>query len=336
MFTAELTFQPWVAEAGYRWVRYNSLQHRNTEVRELPDEEWVLTENHDESPRRYRAEKPLSNEPALFRAFAEVGDRAACLAFANRYGMLDAEPSYFQLAQPLPKGVQIPGRFQVVPCDPEWYWTTFPPLFRTLIRVWDGVRSGDEEAYADVLSWEEFGDSHTWMFRPNRNRDNARGLLGCPIYSDWHSPSQWSGMEPPAEVAEAFLRQEMTKGLDIFGGGYGAALARVPDSERNVVRIIPQSLFKALFLQFAQAIAGNREQRPCKACGKWFELAPRHKGRKEFCNAACKVREYRERMKRTEELRAKGWSAKQIADEIQTELATVREWTKHKTRKKGK
>jgi hypothetical protein len=332
MIAAELTFRSWLAVAGYRWVRYDELGPlRGQEGHPKHMSGWMLTENHDtknpEPPRRYEPRDPLRDHPVMFREFAEIpwGDRAAATSFASKYGMLDADTRYYYPAYPLPPGVHIPARGLTIPCDPEAYWTETPAMFRVIIRVWESRRAKREKDLAELLRWEKSDSGYAWVCRPNPKRDNAPDLPVRIIYRNWGSPSApWEGIESLPEVANAFLRQEITKGLD--HGRYRAQFARDPASDRHLFQITPTNLLGALFLQLGQAIAGDREQRPCKECGKWFELVPQDKGRKEFCSDACKAKEYRERKKRALEMRAQGRTPKQIADEIKTGVETVRGW----------
>jgi hypothetical protein len=139
-------------------------------------------------------------------------------------------------------------------------------------------------------------------------------------------------MESLGEVAGAFLRQEISKGLD-SGFPYNLRFVGDPTNTGGRFQTTPHNLLGTLFLQLGQAIAGNREQRPCKACGNWFELVPHDKGRKEFCSDGCKAKDYRERKKRAIELRVAGNTPKQIAEVIQTDIESVKRWVASVKRK---
>ena len=60
--------------------------------------------------------------------------------------------------------------------------------------------------------------------------------------------------------------------------------------------VVADNLISAIWLQFALAAAGDREQRKCQECPTWFEIAP-GTGRPEkvFCSDACRMRAYRQR-----------------------------------------
>jgi hypothetical protein len=198
-----------------------------------------------------------------------------------------------------------------------------------------GTPKSQERELAELLRWEKTDAGHTWVCRTNLKKDVAQGLLQQPVNRNWPFPlAPWEGMESLLDIADTFLRQEITNGLD--HGRYRAQFARDPDSSRHIFQLTPANLLGALFLQLGQAIAGDTEQRPCKECGKWFELVPQDKGRKEFCSDACKAKEYRERKKRAIELRGAGQTPEQIAEATNTEVKTVKRWVGNKTKAKRK
>ena len=53
-----------------------------------------------------------------------------------------------------------------------------------------------------------------------------------------------------------------------------------------------------MWLQFANAIEGDRDYAQCVECASWFEIAP-GSGRpdKRYCSDACRMRAYRKRKK---------------------------------------
>jgi predicted RNA-binding protein Jag len=66
-------------------------------------------------------------------------------------------------------------------------------------------------------------------------------------------------------------------------------------------------------------------------CGTWFPVEPgvdARKARRKFCSAACKVADYRQRREQALALQAEGVPPRVIAERIDTDLATIREWLK--------
>jgi hypothetical protein len=89
----------------------------------------------------------------------------------------------------------------------------------------------------------------------------------------------------------------------------------------------PRSLWGAMCLQLAQAVAGDTHWRRCAGCGRWFELAPGLKKASAFvCSPACRSLAYRGRKLAARRLAAAGVPAAQIARELGSSAATVRGW----------
>lgn len=92
---------------------------------------------------------------------------------------------------------------------------------------------------------------------------------------------------------------------------------------------VPADLLGAIWAQFADAVAADRQYRRCPApgCGRWYELSPTAKGPdRNHCSVACKQRAYRHRRDRALELFKNRRTAEQIADELDTPVETVRRW----------
>jgi hypothetical protein len=95
------------------------------------------------------------------------------------------------------------------------------------------------------------------------------------------------------------------------------------------LQVIPKSLLGALWLQFALAVGGNKKYRACGTCGQWFELSPDiARTTKHFCSDACRSRAYRGRKERAQLLAAEGKSLKDIAEQLESEVKTVKGWLK--------
>jgi hypothetical protein len=76
-----------------------------------------------------------------------------------------------------------------------------------------------------------------------------------------------------------------------------------------VLRFVPKNLLGALWLQFALALDGNSEQRPCKECGKFMKIgggSDARTARRQFCSDACKTRHYRRKRKQVQQPKTEG------------------------------
>jgi hypothetical protein len=89
----------------------------------------------------------------------------------------------------------------------------------------------------------------------------------------------------------------------------------------------PKTLIEAIYLQFAETVAGRRRQQKCQGCGRWFELAPGvNRADRLTCTSACRQRAHRGRVARARELYAEGRSVKAIAAVLGSDPATIKGW----------
>jgi hypothetical protein len=103
------------------------------------------------------------------------------------------------------------------------------------------------------------------------------------------------------------------------------------DAERNrsTLRLVPDSLLGALWLEFGEAVAGDKGFRRCDQCDLWFELGvPGGRRSRLFCSGACRTRSHRARREKALEFHRQGKGAKEIAKATATGLTTVRKWLK--------
>jgi hypothetical protein len=101
-----------------------------------------------------------------------------------------------------------------------------------------------------------------------------------------------------------------------------------------VLELEPSSLLGAIWLQLAQAVAGDKEYRACASCGRSFELSPdTMRADAVYCKEACRARAYRNRKETAVKLASKGKTPRQIAKELGSDVDTVKGWL---ARSKGK
>jgi hypothetical protein len=89
-----------------------------------------------------------------------------------------------------------------------------------------------------------------------------------------------------AWVAEKPVKNALNEGLR----------GRVTVEFGTGLEVVPLSLIGALWLQFAQAVSGQRAFHPCDACGRLIELHPTaNRADRRYCGDACRARAYRKR-----------------------------------------
>jgi hypothetical protein len=143
--------------------------------------------------------------------------------------------------------------------------------------------------------------------------------------------------EDAFEVARKYVQKNVAGELH---GRVHTELVVEPGTNDLVLKMQPEDLRAAMWLQFAQAIAGKKQYRQCRVCAKWFEVLTDDDGRSArrlFCSDPCKSRDYRRRKERAVALRADGLlpdaiASRLAAEGLETDTDTVRKWVE----KKGK
>jgi hypothetical protein len=250
---------------------------------------------------------PLKEQPALFRTFANlpVDNREELLDFANQFGNLG-------------KTAEETLEFWIQEINALYHATT----------LWDMVRNNDLAALQACMRWDEgeYAEDGS-VIHPRRWYHEFSP--GTPRH--WAGTVEGLGPEPGnMALAARFLVQQrvnmrlMQTSLHLL---YDQALGRTK------FHIIPLHLLAAMWLQFAEAITGNKQYKMCKdwECGKWFEISPDERtARRVFCGEPCKSRDYRRRKELAGQLKKEGKSVQVIAKELGTDLATIKKWLKQR------
>jgi len=284
-----------VAEEGYA-IQFEMVREINGH-NEPSLERWpVLVPVNLSRNRPSRRYAPLSEEPALFRVFAELpsdlteeGSDKKILAFANQYGhlgggteveLIDHRPGMF-FADALMGAVMWTGW-----ADEIWG-------IKRAVALWDLIEDGGDDALATLIHLDPGG--HV-LYRSDGTemrltRDPRQDHLDEPLDLRY--------------FAGIAMRQFVDTHMS--GPGHEHTLHPVltwnPESGRSEARYIPGSLISALWLQFIQAVDGRKRYAKCQAprCGRWFELDPgSNRADKLYCSSACKMRAYRARRKQNE------------------------------------
>lgn len=83
----------------------------------------------------------------------------------------------------------------------------------------------------------------------------------------------------------------------------------------------------AIWLQFEDAVSGNKEYRKCLECGTPFEVAfGVARDDKSYCSNSCRSKAYRERVKHAQTMWKKGISIEEIATQLDADEGRVKEW----------
>jgi hypothetical protein len=130
--------------------------------------------------------------------------------------------------------------------------------FETLFRIF----ANDVRTARDVLAFaQKFG---------SLTGDGLEMNVGEPAYQ---TVVHAEGMREFLSFASG-SKQLLARGIEAQMnplGQIGVAIALDAETTRPKLRLSPSSLLDALWLQFAQALAGGSSLRQCQHCGGWFE-----------------------------------------------------------------
>jgi transposase-like protein len=97
------------------------------------------------------------------------------------------------------------------------------------------------------------------------------------------------------------------------------------------LRVVPVSLFACLWMQLAEVMSTDKEQRVCPGCREWFEVKSKGtRSDRQYCGDACRKRVHRERQETARRLHAEGRKVKDIARELGADVASVLKWVNTK------
>ncbi|GAG22330.1 unnamed protein product, partial [marine sediment metagenome] len=102
-------------------------------------------------------------------------------------------------------------------------------------------------------------------------------------------------------------------------------LIRQEDGDKPAACLYIDELAKVLWLQFAQAVAGELDVRLCSTCGKPFDVRGQTRSDRTFCSNNCKVKHLYHRKSKAKKMRAEGESLREIARATGAPSKTLRE-----------
>jgi hypothetical protein len=281
--------------------------------------------------RRY---DPLAQNPALFRAFAEVPPTEdGILAFANEWGALG-------------EADRIVGETPLAtrPAELLLTWVRAISEMRQAVWVWNKLTSKSRDEQRELLRrvrWERAEEGNTSVLYDSHPHLSPRQAVSDDGYARVATviASSLPGDESLAQFQEGevatparhFLCRLANRNL------LGRVSPRlVPDeglvmgsllSVMASLRWQPANLFACLWLQFARIMSSDKEQRVCPGCGRWFEVkAKGTRSDRRYCSDPCRKRVHREKRERARRLHAAGRKVKDIARELETDVGQVKKW----------
>jgi len=326
-----------VYEGGYRWVE--TVQARAltqpTPLKPAIDHEAAgaevrpqlfLTDGLPLTAGSFRARhyQPLHLHSSLFRTFAEtVPTREGILAFADEYGPLGVGVP-IELPPPGTSGIQTFGTG-----EPLSVWVGEILAFCQALTLWDMAREGDVAGLSRYIRWVG-PDAVAYDSDPDRDP-------GAPPAGPLLHEQRWLATREirpdvlerfrPGDLIQPALYQVQGVVNVHLGQRISPRLLANPQYTQLGLYFMPGSLIGALWLQFAQAIDGNKDYRRCRECQKWFELTPEvARTNRRFCSNACRSKAYRKRQAEARRCDGAGVPLESIAEQLGTDITTVRRW----------
>lgn len=250
-----------VSKAGYEWLAGVDRRPRLV-PRHVPGVGFRLCEPH----------------PGLFREFALLSPtRDAILGFAGQYGDLYNSYALEQSAvREDHTGTQGTSFGE---------WTKEIGDMGVLVELWENIQHRRIAALKRIVKWTAKSVGYL-IATPRRSGDAL--LAHADIPGSGFSRFNRKDVLLPARCA---LQREINK--RIAEQPTIPRLAWTPDHHQRLI-FVPPNLLGAMWLQLAQAVAGEFELYPCDSCGKFFQRGPG--GRRAdatTCSDACRQRKKR-------------------------------------------
>jgi hypothetical protein len=275
----------------------------------------------------------LSDEPALFRTFAAtLPDEEGILAFANTWGLLGFEADRVVGDTPL----------AARPVESFITWVRAISEMRQVVWAWDRLTSASRDEQRELLDhvrWDrdEDGhvsvafDSHPHLSRRRAIGDDGYARVAMAIATNFPDPEGLAQFEEGevTQPARTFVFRTVSRNLQgrvsprLVPGPAPMMRSRLP--VLGALQLTPVNLYAGLWLQFAQVASGEREQRRCPGCGRWFEAKVTRSDRM-YCGDACRKDVHQRKKLLARRLHAEGKKAKEIAQELGVDVAQVKKW----------
>lgn len=309
-----------VPETGFQWVKAKPLNGNEEE------EKNYLTDGQPLGVAgmvtRYT---PLKLYTGLFRTFAETAPTfEGILAFANEYGSLGEGRELIPLTY---KGKTSMGTGELLSI-----WHEEIHAAHRALELWDAAREGNLDLLSHRLAWKTLEDGPAVMYDSHLGLDDNAHIE--PPYVRECTWIAAPSIHP--ELLERFRPGDLTlpalyyvqKSVnEHLKGRISPRLLWNTKKNRLALYMVPSSLIGAIWLQFAQAIDGNKEYRRCEECRTWFELSPETaRTSRLYCSNACRSRAYRKRQAEARRLYAEGRSIEDVAKAVGTDVTTAQQW----------
>jgi hypothetical protein len=292
--------------------------------------EWWLTDGLPHHVPQHKTYAPLQDHTGLFRTFADtVPTPDGIRAFANRYGLLGLRQSHHRV------GGSAPWHEPGGASQEDWVtwgesqedWVKAILTMRHTVALWELAHTQQRTALAQQLFWDDRAqgwmlDTHPAFSADEQQPDGsyrfpARGHVYLrPLRQSWlpHHVHYASNALPQLHVCHRLYHPVgwLSSSRDVLAAALGyvqeVLTLHLQESprlsmawDRDVAHaprlcVSVGTLLSALWIQFAQAVTGEKNYKQCGACRAWFEVSPQTaRTDKAYCNSTCRTWAYRER-----------------------------------------
>ena len=292
---------------------------------------WIIS---DDIPRGYPAMvnwyNPLRHEKSLFIKFANTRpEPEEILIFANQYGLLGKSVGIVSDTS-LPGSIMVGqegstkqplGRGELLGT-----WQAEIAQMNSVFEVWELVNAEDTDKLKNFFHWD---DQNSVSY----SKDGGCGIIASKeVHPERLERMQLGDLIVPAKYyIQGQINEYLVKAV------HPQLLWNINKTPTELELFhVPTGLIGALWLQFAQAIHGDKSFHYCDQCGAVFELDPRMKGRagRKFCSNSCRTKALRVRQAEAIRLSQKeGMKPAEIAERLESDLPTVRRWIKASKKK---
>jgi len=228
----------------------------------------------------------LQNTPTAFRTFATtVTDLPSTLAFANSFGLLGRPREDFQVIDVEDERGYRPGSI----AESVDQWIKAAAELRNALEIWQALRGSPKHDKWRALLKPYLLDRDIFL----SPTDPLAAVLMRRDEDRFVAAWEKRRYHRAARLLLGFIVSSQLLRLHVM-----PTLAVEPSQHSvSVLLLRPPTLLGALWLQFAQAVAQNKQYRACKGCGKFMELHWPEGFRKHrtTCSDACRSKVYRER-----------------------------------------
>jgi len=269
---------------------------------------------------------PLMEHTGLFREFADMHPLTPekAIAFADKFGTLGAEDLTFKIDRAI-EGGTLPGHGLARAL--KWHtgerlsaWDFEVAAANHIVELMDLIRSKDVTGLSRFITWSEDGQDAKYR----GIKDAFKTITSAQLNANPASPTRTPDVIRPAMWA---IQTQINLRLK----NYVSKPKLLWDSQvrRLTVRIIPENLISAIWLQIALAVEGNKDYRQCSQCQRWFEVGGDHvREDAKYCQQSCRSKAYRERQKKARELAKSGMKPREIAEQLDSDIKAVKGWIK--------